>query len=130
MRFKSCDAVWKGPLRQPLVCNVLVIIGVCWRTLVVDEMGRIERRGYLLEGDRGVGKVEAVGKIVGRSISVPKRGQIECHLDKFQDAAEVVSGVRNVSGFSMGDTTMSGTRKPYTYPDPQLTPSSMTLGLT
>ena len=46
-----------------------------------------------MEGERTVGEVETIGKIVGCSVSVAERGQFECGLDELQDAAEVVCGV-------------------------------------
>ena len=41
-------------------------------------------------------------KVVGRSVGVAERGQVESGLDEFEDAAEVVCGVRNVGGFGVG----------------------------
>lgn len=82
--------------------RTLIIIGVGGRTLVVDEVGSIEDCGNFLEGDGRLGKVETIGKVVGRSVGVAEGGQVESGLDEFEDAAEVVRGVRNVSGFGVG----------------------------
>ncbi len=82
--------------------QVLVIVGVGGRTLVVDEVGGIERCGNFLEGDGRLGEVETIGKVVRRSVGVAERRQVERGLDEFEDAAEVVRGMRNVSGFGVG----------------------------
>ncbi len=42
----------------------LVIVGVDGRTLVVDEVGGIQGSSNFLEGDRHLGELETVGKVV------------------------------------------------------------------
>src|SRR5271167_535566 len=81
-----------------LTCEMtLVIVGVGRRALVVDEEGGLERRRDGVEVDRGMGKVETIGKVVGWAIRVPERGQVVGGLDEFQNASKVVRCVRNVS---------------------------------
>ena len=82
--------------------RVLVIVGVGGRTRVIDEVGGIEGSRNSLEDNGRMGKVETIGKIVRRSIRIAERGQVERGLNEFEDAAEVVRSMRNVSGFSVG----------------------------
>ncbi len=65
-------------------------------------MGGIERRGDCAEGEGYMGEVETIGKVVGWTVGVAERGQGESGFDEFEDAAEVVCGVRNVSGLGVG----------------------------
>jgi hypothetical protein len=55
----SCNRADQGWLST---CQrTLIIIGVGGRTLVVDEVGCLERRGNRVECDRRMGKVETIG---------------------------------------------------------------------
>jgi hypothetical protein len=92
------DVPSKSPANMRMA---LVIIGVGGRTLVVDEVRTIERRGNYLEGQGRLGEVEAIEKIVGWTVSIAERRQTECRLDELQDAAEVVCDVRNISGLGI-----------------------------
>jgi hypothetical protein len=84
-------------------CNrTLVIVRVPASTLVVDEEGSNAHRGNLFKGERCLGKIEAIRKIVGRPVRVAERRQIEIRFDEFQYASEVVCDVRNVRAFRVG----------------------------
>ena len=72
---------------------ILVIIGVDGRTLVVEEVGGIEGRGNCLKRDGRLGEGETIRKVVGRSVGVAQRGQVESGLDEFEDASEIVRSV-------------------------------------
>ena len=48
-----------------------------------------------------MGQVETIGKVVGWSVSVAERRQVESGLDELQDAAEIVRDVGDVSGLGV-----------------------------
>ncbi len=51
----------------------LVIIRGGGRSLVIEEVGGGERGGNLFKGQRRLGEVETIGKIIGGHISVAER---------------------------------------------------------
>ena len=104
---RSVAFILRFPFEQALTpaatsARPLIIIGIDGRALIVDEVGGIEGRGNCPEGDRGLGKVETIGEVVGLGVRIAQRWQIEISLDEFQDAAEVMRGVRNIGGFGVG----------------------------
>ena len=75
-------------------------------------MGSVECSGDFLEGDGRLGEVKTIGEVVGTSVGVSERGQIEVGLDEFEDAAEVVGDVRNVRGLGVGRDDDEGNAEP------------------
>src|SRR5208282_5277340 len=91
-----------SPSHRFLTCkSALIIVRVGGRTLVVDEVGGFACCGNYVESDGRMGEAETIGKVVGWIIGVVERGQVKSGLDEFEDAAEVVRGVRNVSGLGV-----------------------------
>lgn len=76
-----------------------VVIRIRGRPRVIEKMLRAIKCCNRLKLDWRVGGVETIGRSsVGASY---ERRQVESGLDKHEDA-EVVCGVRNVSGFGVG----------------------------
>ena len=65
---------------SPLPCDALVVVGIGRRTLVVDEVRRVERSIDGLERKRSLSEVEAIRKIVGVSVGVVQRRQAKKSL--------------------------------------------------
>src|SRR5579862_1691560 len=80
----------------------LVIIGIQWLTLIIDEVFRADGGVDLLEGYRRLVEVEAIRKIVRERISITERRQTECLFDHLEDTSEIVHHVRNVGWLGIG----------------------------
>lgn len=94
--MKGGGATKSISLIESATCSVIIGIGA--RPLVVEEVGRIERRRNRVEGERRLREVETIRQIIGRSVRVAERWEVERRLDEFQDAAEVMGDVRDVRG--------------------------------
>src|SRR5271154_3180926 len=69
---------------------------------VVEEVVRAERRIDGLELEGSLAEVEAVREIVGERVRISQRWQVEGLLDKFQETAEIIIDMRNVSRLGIG----------------------------
>ena len=80
----------------------LVIIGVGRRPLVVQEVSRIELGGNRPEREWCVGEVETIGQVICWPVRVSERGKAEGSLNVFEDTAEIVRNMGDISGFGIG----------------------------
>ena len=76
--MKGGGATKSTPLIESATCSV--IIGIGPRPLVVEEVGRIERRRNRVEGERRLREVETIRQIIGRSVRIAERRQVERRL--------------------------------------------------
>src|SRR5579872_436313 len=93
--LRSASRSCNSPVFLPL-SPVLIIIGIQWLTLIVDEVLRTDRCVDLFEGYRGLVEVEAIRKIVRERIGISQRRQTECLFDHLENTSEIVHHMRNV----------------------------------
>src|SRR5260370_24329553 len=85
-----------------------VVVGIGTRSPVIEEVGGIKRRIDGSEGDRSLVEVETIGKVVSRGVGIAQRRQGESLFDEFEDAAEIVGNVGDVSSFVVGRDDAQG----------------------